>query len=108
MAKERKQTKRSDDRVPELPEGRPMPDQASPGGVEGPNSDWAGGSSNVGEIVNPGFGRPATYSTKDLPPDAPRTEVVYEHHCDRCGQAFQTEALLNVHRRTAHRPYRHA
>ncbi|HET7420478.1 MAG TPA: hypothetical protein VFL27_08860 [Candidatus Dormibacteraeota bacterium] len=104
MAKPRnKRTKRTD-ALPELPGGRPMPDQPSPGGVEGADSGWAGGSSNVGEVINPGFERPAPYSTKDLPPDAPRTEVVYEFHCDRCGQAFQTEALLNVHRRTAHRP----
>ena len=27
----------------------------------------------------------------------------FEFHCDKCGQAFQTQALLNVHRRTAHR-----
>ena len=95
---------RAGEELPELPEGRPMPDQPSPGGVEGVDSGWPGGSSNIGEVLNAGFATPAPYSTADLPPDAPRTEVVSEFHCDQCGQAFQTEGLLNVHRRTAHRP----
>jgi len=77
-----------------------MPDQASPGGTEGVEPDWAGGASNVG------LASPAPYSTKDLPEDAPRVEAIREFHCDTCGQAFQTQALLNVHRRTAHRTHR--
>lgn len=100
----KKRTKRVTPDEQELPEGRPMPDQPSPGGVEGVEPDWPGGSSNVGEVLSPGFERPAPYSTRDLPADAPRTEPVYQFHCDMCGQAFQTEDLLNVHRRTAHKP----
>lgn len=104
MARERKRTTPTE--LPELPEGKPMPDQANPGGTEGVEPGWPGGTSNVGEVINPGFESPAPYSTRDLPPDAPRTEVVSEFHCDQCGQAFQTQALLNVHRRTAHRRQR--
>jgi hypothetical protein len=104
MAKENKKRATPTEQLPELPEGRPMPDQPSPGGVEGVEPDWPGGSSNVGEVINPGFERPAPYSTKDLAPDVPRTDVVLEFTCDKCGQAFQTQALLNVHRRTAHKP----
>lgn len=81
-----------------------MPDQASPGGIEGVEPGWPGGSSNVGEVINPGFDSPAPYSTKDLPADVPRTEVILELHCDKCGQAFATRQALNVHRRTAHKP----
>src|SRR5438874_843123 len=44
-----------------------------------------------------------TYSTKDMPPIA-RREVVRAILCEKCGQAFPTAALLNVHKRTAHRP----
>jgi hypothetical protein len=107
MARERKRTtQRPSTEIPELPEARPMPDQASPGGTEGVEPDWAGGASNVGEVINAGFASPAPYSTKDLPEDAPRVEAIREFHCDTCGQAFQTQALLNVHRRTAHRTHR--
>ena len=90
--------------VPELPEASPMPSEASPGGTEGVDPGWPGGSSNVGEVLNPGFESPAPYSTKDLADDVPRVEVIAKFVCDKCGQAFQTEALLNVHRRTAHKP----
>ena len=57
-----------------------------------------------GEVINPDPEGDTTYSTKDLPADAPRVEFVDAFVCDKCGQAFATEALLNVHRRTAHRP----
>lgn len=81
-----------------------MPDQASPGGVEGVGADWPGGSSNVGEVIASGFEEPAPYSTKDLPADTPRTEVIARFFCEEDGQAFPTEEALNVHKRT-HRPH---
>ena len=80
-----------------------MPSEANPGGVEGVEPDWPGGSSNLGEILNPEPEGDTTYSIKDVPPSA-RREVVRAILCEKCGQAFPTEALLNVHRRTAHRP----
>ena len=81
-----------------------MPDQASPGGVEGVEPDWPGGSSNVGEVINPGFEEPAPYSTEDLDPNTPRIDVVPRFFCETDGQAFATEEELNVHKRT-HRPH---
>ena len=84
---------------PELPEGRPMPHEANPNGIEGADSGWRGGSSG---ILGPAPEGDTTYSTKDLPPEG-RTEVVRAIHCDKCGQAFVNVAMLNVHRRTAHR-----
>ena len=101
MARQRKR-KPEPQELPELPEGRPMPDQASPGGVEGVDAGWPGGASNVGEVLNPG--EPAPYSTKDLPPDAPRTEIIPRFFCEEDGQVFATEEALNVHKRT-HRPH---
>jgi len=89
----------------ELPEGRPMPHEANPGGIEGAEPGWPGGSSNLGEILNPEPEGDTTYSTKDVD-GAPRTDVVARFKCDGCGQAFHTVELLNVHRRTAHRPSR--
>jgi hypothetical protein len=90
---------------PELPEGRPMPHEANPGGVEGVDPGWPGGSSNLGEVLNPEPpDLPTTYSTKDLPPDAPRVEVVTAVVCDTCGELFESAALLNIHRRSVHRP----
>jgi hypothetical protein len=89
---------------PELPEARPMPHEASPGGIEGADPGWPGGSSNLGELLNPKPEGKTTYSTSDLT-DVPRVEVIAQFLCDKCGQAFQTQALLNVHRRTAHRPH---
>ena len=79
-----------------------MPSEANPGGVEGVEQDWPGGSSNLGEILNPEPEGDTTYSTKDVD-GAPRVDVVARFLCDRCGQAFHTVELLNVHRRTAHR-----
>lgn len=81
-----------------------MPYEANPGGVEGADPGWPGGSSNLGEILNPEPDVPTTYSTKDLPDDAPKVDVVRAFVCDKCGQRFESEAMLNVHRRTAHRP----
>ena len=89
---------------PELPEGRPLPHEANPGGTEGADAGWPGGSSNLGEVLNSEPDGDTTYATKDLAPDVPRVEFVDGFVCDKCGQAFATEALLNVHRRTAHRP----
>ncbi len=89
---------------PELPEGRPMPHEANPGGTEGADAAWSGGSSNLGEVLNPEpRGSDTTYSTKDMP-DVARRENVRAFPCDKCGQAFDSEASLNVHRRTSHRP----
>ncbi len=89
-----------------LPEGKPLPDQPSPGAIEGVEPDWPGGASNLGEVINPGFETPAPYSMKDLPDDVPKVEMVLEFQCETCGQAFSTQAVLNVHRRTAHHRHR--
>ena len=90
----------------ELPEGRPQPDEASPGGTEGADAAWRGGPSNVGEVINPPpRDADTTYSSMERD-DIPRVESVSAHVCDQCGQAFDTEEILNVHRRTSHR--RHA
>lgn len=80
-----------------------MPYEANPGGTEGVDPGWRGGSSNLGELINPEPEGDTTYSTKDLPSDAPRVEFVDRFVCDKCGQAFPTEEALNVHRRTTHR-----
>ena len=85
--------------LPELPEARPLPQEANPGGTEGVDAAWPGGSSNLGEVINPEPEGDTTYSTKDLPPDVPRVEFVDAFVCDKCGQAFATEALLE-HDRT--------
>jgi hypothetical protein len=87
---------------PELPEARPMPYEANPNGIEGVDAAWPGGSSNLGEILNP-WPDPSTYSTEDLPPEA-RVDVVRAFICEKCGATFETVANLNLHRRTAHRP----
>jgi hypothetical protein len=87
----------------ELPEGHPLPHEANPGGTEGVDPGWPGGSSNLGEILNPEPEGNTTYSAKDLL-DVPRTEVVRAYICQDCGAVFNTESNLNVHRRTAHRP----
>src|SRR5437762_14289547 len=84
--------------VPELPEARPMPSEASPCGTEGVDPGWPGGSSNVGEVLNPGFESPAPYSTRDLADDVPRGEVIAKFGCDRSGQAFQSEGPPNLRR----------
>jgi hypothetical protein len=91
---------------PELPEARPLPNEANPGGTEGVDAGWPGGASNLGEVINQEPEGDTTYSTKDLPPDAPRVEFVDAFICDKCGQAFPTEEALNVHRRTTHRQRR--
>jgi hypothetical protein len=89
------------DYPPELPEGRPLPHEANPGGTEGADSGWRGAQSEP--ILGPEPDFDTTYSTADAA-DAPKVEVVRFFHCDRCGQAFESQASLNVHRRTAHRP----
>ena len=103
MAKKRRAEKVQQEQR-ELPEAKPMPHEANPGGIEGVESDWPGGSSNLGEILNPKPDRETTYSTADSD-GAPRLDVVATLRCDRCGQAFHTDELLNLHRRTAHRPH---
>ncbi len=85
-----------------------MPWEANPGGTEGVNEDWPGGSSNIGEVLYP---EPpdldSTYSSKDLE-DVPKVDIVHAVICERCGEAFQTQALLNVHLRAVHHPRRRA
>ena len=73
-----------------------MPSEASPGGTEGVDSGWPGGSSNIGEVLNPGFETPAPYSTRDLSDDVPRVDVVLEFTCDKCGRAghYRLERLI--------------
>jgi hypothetical protein len=78
-----------------------MPYEANPGGTEGVDPGWPGGSSNLGEIINPDPG-PTPYSTKDVD-GIPRVDVVAAYLCDKCGARFSTQANLNIHRRTAHR-----
>lgn len=88
----------------ELPEGHDLPGEANPGGTEGADPGFSGGASNVGEVLNPQpRGTDTTYSTKDMP-DIARRESVRAFHCEQCGQAFESEASLNVHRSTTHRP----
>ncbi len=86
---------------PELPEAKPLPYEANPGGTEGVNPGWPGGSSGV--ITWPEPEGDTTYSTEDVPLSA-RREVVRAILCEKCGQNFPTQALLNIHLRTAHRP----
>jgi Zinc finger, C2H2 type len=104
MAKKRRKHDASAE-VPELPEARPMPAEANPGGTEGVNAGWAGGQSNVGEVLNPASEGDTTYSTSDVD-GFPRTDVVARFQCDDCGQAFATYEQLNVHKRTTHRTQR--
>jgi hypothetical protein len=105
MAKKRREQKAQPKQEfpPALPRGRPMPSEANPGGVEGAEPDWRGGSSNLGEVMNPPFEQPSTYSSKDSD-GAPRVDVVARYLCDHCGQAFHTNELLAVHMRTSHHP----
>src|ERR1700716_3339058 len=51
---------------PELPEGRPLPFEANPGGIEGADPGWVGGSS---ELLGPEPDVDTTYSTKDVGAD---------------------------------------
>ena len=78
-----------------------MPWEANPNGIEGVDPGWPGGSSNIGEVLFP-WADEAPYSLKELE-GVPRVDSVLFYQCDKCGQAFQTDDLLNVHRRTAHR-----
>src|SRR5438067_13170503 len=89
--------------LPELPEAKSRPHEANPGGTEGVDSAWPGGSANLGELLNPEPEGNTTYSTKDLPSDALRVEFVDPFGCDKCVQAFEKQSLLNVHRGIAHR-----
>lgn len=83
-----------------------MPGEANPGGTEGVDEGWPGGSSNIGEVLHP---EPpdldTTYSIKDLD-DVPKVDIVFAVICQQCGEPFQTEALLNTHMRSVHRPQR--
>lgn len=88
--------------LPELPAARPMPGEASPGGIEGADPGWTGGSSNLGEVLNEPSRLDTTYSTKDAP-DVPKVESVRAFLCNVCGESFESEANLNIHRRTHHR-----
>ncbi|HVH63007.1 MAG TPA: C2H2-type zinc finger protein [Candidatus Dormibacteraeota bacterium] len=99
----KRKAKKEQRETPELPEGRPMPGEASPGGLEGADSGFAGGASNIGEVLNPEpRGMDTTYSTKDMP-DVPRRENVQAFICEHCGQRFDSRTNLNVHLRTSHR-----
>ncbi len=83
-----------------------MPGEANPGGTEGAGESWSGGASNLGEVLNPEpRGIDTTYSTPQAG-DVPKTDVVYAVICDQCGEAFATDAQLNLHVRTHHRPAR--
>ena len=95
--------KKKDREAKELPEGRPDPAGASPGGTEGVNADWSGGQSNIGEVLHERPAGSTAYSTPDSG-DVPKVDRVSRFHCEHCGQAFDTDGALNVHRRTAHRP----
>lgn len=50
MKRKQKQQQRP---TPELPEARPLPGEANPGGTEGADSGWSGGASNIGEVLHP-------------------------------------------------------
>ncbi len=80
-----------------------MPGEASPGGTEGVEPGWQGGSSNTGEVLHQPEHAASPYSMRDVP-DAARRESVRAFVCNECGEVLETEANLNVHRRTHHRP----
>jgi hypothetical protein len=85
---------------PELPEGRPLPHEANPGGTEGVDPAWPGGSS---EVLGPEPDFPTTYSTKDVG-SAGRQEKVGPFHCAYCDRAFERRSELRAHQKTAHPP----
>jgi hypothetical protein len=83
---------------PELPEGRPLPYEANPGGIEGADPGWVGGSS---ELLGPEPDVDTTYSTRDVG-SAGRQEKVGPFHCFYCGRAFERPSEVEAHQRTAH------
>ncbi|TMC51878.1 MAG: hypothetical protein E6J20_14375 [Chloroflexi bacterium] len=87
--------------LPELPEGRPRPEEANPGGIEGADPGWAGGQSGL--ILGPELEGDTTYSTSQVD-SAGRVDVVRTIHCEKCGEGFQSLVLLNVHRKREHGP----
>jgi hypothetical protein len=88
---------------PELPEARPLPHEANPGGTEGADSAWTGGESNLGDLLNPEPDWDTTYSTKQAG-GAGRRESVRGFLCDKCSQVFDSEADLESHQQGSHRP----
>ena len=83
---------------PELPEGRPLPHEASPGGVEGADPGWQGGSS---EIFGPEPDESSTYSTSDVG-SAGRRDKVGPSSCAYCERTFETQSETLAHQKTAH------
>jgi hypothetical protein len=90
---------RKDDEVkPELPEARPLPHEANPGGTEGVDPGWPGGSS---ELFGAEPDEHSAYSTKDVG-SAGRRDKVGPFHCAYCERAFETQSEALAHQRTAH------
>ncbi len=82
-----------DEERPELPLGQDLPHEASPGGVEGVDPGWRGGSS---EVLGPEPDFDTTYSTKDVS-DAVRREEVGPFTCAYCEQTFKRPSELKAH-----------
>jgi hypothetical protein len=83
---------------PELPEGRPLPQEANPGGTEGVHPAWVGGSS---EVLGPEPGFDTNYSTKDVS-SAGKQDKVGPFRCAYCDQAFERRSELRAHQKAAH------
>ena len=83
---------------PALPEGRPLPHEANPGGTEGVDPGWVGGSSEV-LSSEPDFD--TTYSTRDVG-SAGRRDEVGPFLCAYCNKAFERRSELKAHQKTAH------
>jgi hypothetical protein len=83
---------------PELPEGRPLPHEANPGGTEGADPGWQGGAS---EVLGPEPDVDTTYSTKDVG-SAGREDKVGPFACAHCDQVFERPSELEAHMRSAH------
>jgi hypothetical protein len=82
---------------PELPEGRPRPNDASPGGTEGADAAWTGGQSNLGDMLNPQPAGDTSYSTKDVG-SAGRRDSVRAYRCEQCEEIFDSATDLASHR----------
>ena len=83
---------------PELPEARPLPNEANPGGTEGVDPGWPRGSS---EVLGPEPEGDTTYSTKDVGA-AGRVDKVGPFACALCERVFERPSELEAHMKTEH------
>jgi hypothetical protein len=89
---------RKEDEIPELPEARPLPHEANPGGTEGVDPGWPGGSS---ELLGPEPHENSVYTTKDAG-SAGRRDKVGPFACAYCERTFETQSETLAHQKTAH------